>query len=304
MVLAGATAAGKSSAAMRLAADNDAEIISADSVQVYRGFDVGSAKPSARERSVVRHHVIDVIDPTEAIDAAEYARLADAAIDDAHQRGKRAIVVGGTGLWIRALIRGLVDLPPVDHALRARLEADAQQEGAAAFHARLARVDPISAGSIHPNDTLRVVRALEVYTQTGRALGELRAEHARGAPRYPTLFIVLDRPIDDLTARIGARIEAMWEAGLEGEVRDLMSEWPVSARAFGSVGYRQMVAFIEGETNEAEARTAMRHATRQYARRQRNWFNAEQGVHWRPSPEALLSAEGLARVSAHWAGAS
>lgn len=302
VVLAGPTASGKSSAAMTIAARYDAELIGADSVQVYRGFDVGSAKASADERAAVRHHLIDVLDPTEAVDAAEYARLADAAIAEVHGRGKRALVVGGTGLWIRALIRGLVDLPPVDHVLRAQLEDEGKRDGAAALHARLAMLDPISAESIHPNDTMRVVRALEVHTQTGRPLGELRAEHARGAPRYPTLFIVIDCPIDVLTGRIEARLEGMWAAGFEDEVRALLDRWPSDARAFGSVGYRQMVALVKGEADETETRTAIRHATRQYARRQRNWFNAEQGVGWRASREELLSDGGLDRIGRHWRG--
>lgn len=278
VVVAGPTGSGKTALALELARAVDAELVGADSVQVYRGFDIGSAKPTAEELRGVVHHLIDVAEPDEAIDAMRYARLADEAIASAAARGRASIVVGGTGLWIRALVRGLVDLPPVDAALRARLEEETRELGSAAMHARLAGIDPLAAGRIHPNDALRIVRALEVHEQTGTPIGELRAAHALGEPRRPTLFVVLEPDLDALTPRIDERVNAMIEAGWPSEVKALMERWGTSARALSSVGYREWTQhFAEGVPYEETVR-AVKHATRLYARRQRNWFRAEPGI--------------------------
>lgn len=286
LVLAGATATGKTATALAIAREVGGELVGADSVQVYRGFDIGSAKPTPEELDGVAHHLIDVLDPDEAIDAMAFAARADAAIADIVARGRRPIVVGGTGLWIRALLRGLVDVPLPDPVLRARLEAEAEAEGAPALHARLEQVDPLAAEKIHPNDALRIVRALEVFEQTGRPLGELRREHALGAPRYPLhRLVVLERERDDLTERIEARLDAMLAAGWVDEVRGLLARWPHDARAFGSVGYRQVVDHVRGTLDEAAMRAAVRKATRVYARRQRTWFKSEPGVYARGSAE-------------------
>jgi tRNA dimethylallyltransferase len=212
IVIAGPTGAGKTACALSIARRVGGELIGADSVQVYRGFDIGSAKPTAAELGTIPHYLIDVIDPDEAIDAQRFAHLADAAIAEVHGRGRVPIVVGGTGLWLRALLRGLVSAPPVDPALRARLEAEADGLGSPALHERLAAVDPAAASVIHPNDRLRIVRALEVFEQTGRPMGELRREHALGAPRYDALFVVLD-PDGALEARIEARLDALLADG-------------------------------------------------------------------------------------------
>lgn len=278
LVLAGMTASGKTALAVQLARALDAELVGADSVQVYRGFDIGSAKPTERELEGVPHHLLDVVDPDEAIDAARYAALADAALGDVWRRGKRAIVVGGTGLWLRALVRGLVALPSPDPATRAALEAECEEQGAPALHARLTSLDVRAAAAIHPNDALRIVRALEVYAQTGRPLGELRHEHALGAPRHRTLFVVLDREREVLRARIEARVDAMLAAGMVDEVRGLLSRWPAESRAFGSVGYRDVVAHLRGELSLEALRAAIVRATWVYTRRQRTWFRSEPGV--------------------------
>ncbi len=305
LVIAGPTASGKTAAALQLARALDGELLGADSVQVYRGFDVGSAKPTAAELSGMRHHLIDVLDPDGFIDAVVYAELADTAIDDIHARGRLPIVVGGTGLWIRALVRGLLDVPPPDPSLRAQLEADVAAVGAPRAHERLRLLDPISAAAIHPNDAFRIVRALEIHAQTGRPAGELRAEHALGAPRAPTYVATLEVPPELLLARIEARLDAMLRGGLVDEVRVLLERWPRSARAFGSVGYKQMVAHILDDVSLADTRRAMQKATRVYARRQRTWFAGEPRVDqhgtpgmvdWRGSPEALLAPESLARI--------
>ncbi len=298
VVIAGSTAAGKTGAALALAERLGGEIVGADSVQVYRGFDIGSAKPRAEELGAVRHHMVDILDPDEPIDAGAYARRADAVIAEVHGRGRLPIVVGGTGLWLRALARGLAPLPAPDPTLRAALEAEAHALGAPAMHARLARVDPQVAAGVHPNDRVRIVRALEVHAQTGVPLGELQARHALGAPRYPGPFVVLDLPKGVLAERIAARTRAMIEAGFADEVRSLRARWGDSVRAFGSVGYRQMLEHVRDGVPLDETVQRIDRATRLYARRQRTWFRAEPGITWRTTAADLLAAGSLERLLA------
>lgn len=289
VVIGGTTGSGKTELALALARRFAGELVGADSVQVYRGFDIGSAKPDADELGGVPHHLIDVIDPDDAIDAARFAALADEAIAAIAARGRLPIVVGGTGLWLRALVRGLVALPPPDPALRAGLEAEVARLGAPALHARLAHLDPRAAGAIHPNDALRIVRALEVHAQTGRALGELRHQHALGAPRYPTLFFALDRPREALRTRLERRVDTMLARGWVDEVRALLARWGPDVRAFGSVGYREILAHVRGALSLEEARAAAVRASWVYTRRQRTWFRSEPGVdvHLGSGPEDL-----------------
>jgi tRNA dimethylallyltransferase len=297
LVIAGPTASGKTGAALELARRLGGELIGADSVQVYRGFDIGSAKPTAAELGAVPHHLIDVIDPSEEIDAADYARRADAAIAEIRARGSLPIVVGGTGLWIRALVRGLVDLPPVDADVRRRLEAAAQAEGAPSLHERLAVVDPTTAGAVHPNDALRIVRALEVYEQTGVPLGTLREKHASGAPRYHTFFVALDVEREAHTRAIEARIQTMIGRGWAKEVRELLTRWGDGVRPFGSVGYREMLEHVRDDIPLDEAVRRIRKSTRTYARRQRTWFKGERDVRWWTDQRSLLDADATRRIA-------
>ncbi|MBX7194399.1 MAG: tRNA (adenosine(37)-N6)-dimethylallyltransferase MiaA [Sandaracinaceae bacterium] len=299
VVIAGTTASGKTELALQLARALDGELVGADSVQVYRGFDVGSAKPTPDELGGVRHHLIDVIDPDEAIDAARFAALADRAIAEIVARGKRAIVVGGTGLWLRALVRGLVVLPTPDPEVRAALEREVERDGAPRLHARLASLDPRAAAAIHPNDALRIVRALEVHAQTGRPLGELRYEHGLGAPRYRTLFVSLDREREALRARIEARVDAMLARGWVAEVEALLARWPADARAFGSVGYREIVAHLREGVELATTRTSIVRSTWVYTRRQRTWFRSEPGIDLHLDAAALDVAALVERAARH-----
>ncbi len=279
LVIAGPTASGKTAFGLHLAGASDVEVelVGADSVQVYRGFDIGSAKPDASELQGTPHHLIDVLDPTEFIDAMDYAQLADAAIRGIRSRGALPIVVGGTGLWIRALIRGLVQLPKPDLEIRARLETEAKRDRQA-LHRRLQRVDPAVAKRVHENDILRVTRALEVWEQTGVPLGEHQRQHQLGEPRYDARLWVLDPEREMLKKRIRARTEAMITAGFQGEVESLLERWPREARAFGSVGYKEMVSHITGELPLADAIDSIVSSTSVYARRQRTWFRKEPGV--------------------------
>jgi len=297
LVIAGPTATGKTAAALALAEHFDGELVGADSVQVYRGFDIGSAKPTPAELGSVSHHLIDIIDPDEDIDAAEYARRADEAIASVRTRGRLPIVVGGTGLWIRALLRGLVDLPPVDPVIRRGLEEAVHLQGAAALHDRLADVDALTAEAVHPNDALRIVRALEVYEQTGRPLGTLRAEHALGAPRYEAYFVALDMERDAHALLIDGRAERMIAAGWIEEVRAIRARWGDAVRPLGSVGYRQILAHLRDGVPLDETLRQIRKATRVYARRQRTWFKGEPGVSWRGERADLLGRRSLGRIA-------
>jgi len=297
LVIAGPTATGKTATAIELARHFDGELVGADSVQVYRGFDIGSAKPTADELGGVAHHLLDVLDPDQNVDAVAYANLADDAIRAIRDRARLPVVVGGTGLWIRALIRGLVDVPPVDPDVRHRLEMDAATEGATALHARLVEVDPISADAVHPNDALRIVRALEVYEQTGTPLGTLRAEHALGEPRYRAVFIVLDMDREEHAAVIEDRAQRMIANGWIDEVRSLRARWGDDIRPFGSVGYREVLAHVRDEVPLEETVRRIRKSTRIYARRQRTWFKGEPGVSWRSESADLLGPSSLARIA-------
>lgn len=295
-MIAGATATGKTSAGIALARQFDGELVGADSVQVYRGFDIGSAKPTAEDLAGVPHHLLDVLNPNEDVDAMTYATRADTAIAAIRDRGRLPIVVGGTGLWIRALLRGLVDLPPVDPGIRESLEVAVREGGAAALHTRLLEVDPISAAAIHPNDALRIVRALEVYEQTGKPLGKLRAEHALGSPRYQALFVVLETEHEQHGQLIEERIQQMLDRGWLNEVRELRSRWGDEIRPFGSVGYRELLAHLRDGIPLAETLRMIRKSTRTYARRQRTWFKGEPGVSWRCKSPELGEPAGLERI--------
>jgi tRNA dimethylallyltransferase len=297
LVLTGPTASGKTAAAVRLAEHFGGELVGADSVQVYRGFDIGASKPKASELHGIAHHLLDVREANQPLDAAEFARLADAAIADVRARGKLPIVVGGSGLWLRALLRGLVAAPAVDAELRARLDAEAQQGGAARLHTRLAQIDAQAAAQIHPNDRVRIVRALEVFEQTGQPLGALRGAHALGAPRYRALRVVLELPADELGRRIEQRTGAMIAEGFEAEVRRLLERYGREARPLGAVGYREMVTHVCDGIPFDETVRAINRATRIYARRQRTWLRSEPGERWLASPERVLDSAGLARLA-------
>lgn len=289
VVIAGQTGSGKSSLAMKLAKHIPAEVVSADSVQVYRGFDIGTAKPSKSEQAALTHHLIDIVEPDETIDAAEYARRADLAIADIAQRRRLPVVVGGTGLWIRALLMGLVGLPPVDPHLRERLTQEARVSGTAAMHARLARVDPLTSAQVHPNDTLRIIRALEVFEQTGTPIGVIRQAHALGEPRYRFIVFAIEEDASSLRPRLQERAISMLQAGWIDEVRELRRRWTPHARPFGSVGYREVCAYLDGTIEQANLAARIEQETWRYAKRQRNWFRAERYVAHRGPREEIES---------------
>jgi tRNA dimethylallyltransferase len=271
IVLAGPTASGKTELAVSLALRFNAEIVSADSRQVYRFLDAATAKPSADQRARVPHHLLDAVDPSQPYDAARFAREASAAIADIRRRGRLPIVCGGTGLYLRALIEGLSPLPIRDEAVRARLNAEAERVGAAALHARLAKTDAAAAASIPPANVHRVIRALEVVELTGRPISASWAEGRTGGVA-PDAVLRLEVPNELLRARIETRAAAMWPA-LLAEVRALVpSRYRGDEPGFTSLGYREAVAALRGEISSEEGLAAMIRATHAYAKRQRTWF--------------------------------
>ncbi|HZP41282.1 MAG TPA: tRNA (adenosine(37)-N6)-dimethylallyltransferase MiaA [Candidatus Binatia bacterium] len=278
----GPTASGKSALGLLLAERSGGEVVSADSRQVYRGLDVGTAKPTAAERARVPHHGLDLVAPTEPFDAARFRAAATAAIDAILARGRVPIVVGGTGLWLRVLLRGLCPAPPRVPRLRAALERMVAAEGAPALHRWLAALDPALAARVHPADAVRIVRGVEVALATGVPLSRTQAAHGFDEAPYDALVVGLAWPTAALEARIAARARAMVDAGFVEEVRALRASGvPPDAPGFDAVGYREMLAAVEGRASVEEALAATVGATRRFAKRQRTWFRREPGVHWR-----------------------
>jgi tRNA dimethylallyltransferase len=280
--LVGPTASGKTELALALATRLGAEIVSADSRQVYRGLDLGTAKPTAAERARVPHHCLDMVDPEEPFDAARFRAAAAAAIADIHRRGRVPLVVGGTGLWVRTLLYGLCPAPPRAPALRAALAPVPTAD----LHRRLAALDAAAAERIHPHDRVRVVRALEVALTSGRPLSAWQAAHRFAERPYAALVIGLTRSRDELYARIEARARAMLADGFADEVRALLARGtPAEAPAWRTLGYREVRAWVRGACDAATALAAVTRATRRFAKRQRTWFRREPDVVWR-HPEA------------------
>jgi tRNA dimethylallyltransferase len=275
LALLGPTASGKSALALAVAERTPAEIVACDSQQVYAGMDIGTAKPSADEQRRVPHHGLDLCRPDETFHAARWAAVARAAIHDIAARGRLPIVVGGTGLYYRALTTGLFEAPPPDPALRARHRALADRDGIEALRARLVEVDPESAGAIAPRDLVRISRALEVYEQTGQTIGALRRQAA--APRdLAPVAVLLDPPLDVLRARIAARVQSMLAAGFLDEVRALrQAGYGTGSRPMQALGYQQLAAVLDGTTNLEAAAAEIARVTLAYARRQRTWFKKE-----------------------------
>jgi tRNA dimethylallyltransferase len=273
LVLAGPTASGKSSLALELADSLDAEIISMDSMSLYRGMDIGTAKPSLADRQQVRHHLIDVLDPWESASVAWWLKQAEAAARDIASRGKRPLIVGGAPLYLKALVAGLFEGPPAHPAIRSRLEAEAASDRFA-LHARLASLDPISGAKLHPNDVRRVVRALEVYETTGQPISAWQQQWTQLNPNPDDVSIVwLDLPRDELYARIDRRVESMFAEGWENEVRRLRKlPEGLSKEASQALGYKEWLSVLDGNLGRDDALRQIQTRTRQYAKRQVTWF--------------------------------
>ncbi len=287
VAVVGPTASGKSALAVEVALALGGEVVNADAFQLYRGMDVGTAKVTAAQRRGVPHHLLDVLDVPEEATVAGYQRAADAVLDDVAARGRSAVLAGGSGLYVRAVLDGL-EIPPTDPAVRARLEAELAAVGAPALHARLAARDPAAAAAILPSNGRRVVRALEVGELTG---GPFRATLPAGAYARPAVQVGLDVPRDELDARIEVRVERMWQDGLVEEVRRLERQGLSRGRtASRALGYAQVLRLLAGELTEREAKEQTVTATRRYARRQESWFRRDPRVTWLPHDAPDLAA--------------
>lgn len=297
--LTGPTASGKSSVGVHLAKMLGAEILSMDSMSLYRGMDIGTAKPTAAERGGVPHHLIDVLDPWESASVARYREWALEIVEAIEARGNRPLFVGGTALYLKALLRGLFEGPGAVAETRARLEAEADSLGSAALHARLAEVDPATAARLHPNDRRRIVRALEVFETAGRPLSELQRQHDQPAPAsVPVFAIELPRPI--LYERINRRVIEMFDAGLVEEVRRLQNgPQPIGEVAAKGVGYREVLAHLAGELDLKSTIQLIQTRTRQFAKRQGTWFRSLAEVRPIPVPPDEPPEE-TARRLAEW----
>jgi tRNA dimethylallyltransferase len=289
-VIAGPTGAGKTDLAIALAERLGAEIVSADSQGVYRYFDLGTAKPEPAQLARVPHHLVSVVEPNEPFSAARWVTLADAAIADISARGRPVLVVGGTGLYVRALLHGLTDTPP-DLEVRRALEEEARRLGPEAMHRRLAEVDPAAAARLAVADVLRVVRALEIHTTTGTPPSELRAAHAFQAARYPARIHFLDPPREELEQRLASRARWMFERGLVKETAWLVDRGFRESAPMRSVGYRQALGVLDGELTPDQAERETFLESRRYAKRQRTWFRREPGTRFVPPPYAAVWEE-------------
>jgi tRNA dimethylallyltransferase len=280
-LIIGCTACGKSDVALRLAEDLGAEIVSADSMQIYRRMDIGTAKPTPAEQARVRHHVIDVIEPREAFSVARYLDLADAAIADIRGRGRRVLAVGGTALYLKALLEGLFEGPPADPDFRRAFRERAAQEGSPALHAELARTDPLAAQRIHPNDVRRIERALEIHHLTGKPITELQKQWDRGQTRYECRIFGIARQRDDLNHRINLRVRKMFEAGFVEEVQRLLNEpLPPSREARQALGYAEVIEHLQGGPDLDATIELVKIHTRRFAKSQRTWFRQFRQTQW------------------------
>lgn len=274
LCVVGPTASGKTDLAIAVAERVGGEIVSADSVQIYRGFDIGSAKVTLEERARVPHHLVDTHDPLEAVDAAAWAEHAEAAIRDVRARGRVPIVCGGTFFWVRALVLGLAAAPPGDEATRARHRDLAAREGRSALHAALAEVDPASSARLHPNDLVRVSRALEVFELSGKPMSAWQAEHGFKERRHDARLVGLDVGPEDLALRVRRRVEGWLAGGFVEEVQDLLARGYGDARAMTSVGYAEVKAHLEGKLPREGLCDAIVQSTRTFVRRQRTWLKS------------------------------
>lgn len=284
LAVLGPTASGKTALGLSLAERHEGEIINCDSTAVYRGFDIGTDKPTIEERRGIPHHLIDILEPTDVYTAAQFARDAERVIRDIHARGKLPILVGGTGFYYRALTRGLFPGPGADDQLRARLERVARKKGPERLHRMLQRVDPGSAVRVMPRDRKRLVRALEVYLTTGRPLSDHFGETRSLIADCDVVAIALRLPAATTAERVARRVDQQFARGIVSEVEGLLARGvPSDARPFGGLVYRQVMGMLRGVRDEAATRRLIVQENRRYARRQLIWFRKEPNLRWIPA---------------------
>ena len=284
MAICGPTGVGKTALSLALSERVHAEIVGMDSVQIYKELDIGSAKASRAERERVPHHLIDVMEVEHEHNVGMYRDRAHQVVDEIHTRGKRALFVGGTGLYLRVTIHGLLDAPPPDREIRARHKEIVKRLGAPSLYEELSRIDPDLAERLHPNDAVRVSRGLEVWEQTGRTMSALQREHQFRLPHYHALKIALIRPRAELHDRIARRVTSMMERGLIEEVEAIVGRHGDGAQVLKSLGYAQVVAHLRGEISQEQAIAQITQQTRRYAKQQISWLRSEPGVIWARAP--------------------
>lgn len=277
----GPTAVGKTEIAIQLAQHLDAEIVSLDSRQIYREMDIGTAKPTPDQRGAVPHHLIDCVGVDQPFSVAEYQRLADTAIAKIHELGKRTMAVGGAGLYFRGLVDGLFDGPSADAEIRSKLQREAEEHGNVALHERLHQCDPETANRVHPNNRVKVIRALEVYELTGKPISALQQQWKMNEPRYPFRALGLNMPRDMLYRRIEERVDRMVDIGLIEEVKGLLDQgYPRSCVAMQSFGYKELIEYLDGTRTLDEAIALLKQNTRRFAKRQLTWFRNDPRIEW------------------------
>lgn len=277
----GCTASGKAGLGLELARRTGGEIISMDSMKVYRRMDIGTAKPAPAVRAEIRHHLIDVVEPSEEFSVARYVEIAEVAIKEIQQRRRPIFIVGGTPLYLKSLSEGLFPGPGADPEIRARLTQFAARDGSPMLHERLREIDPPAADRIHPNDLRRLIRALEVYELTGRPISELQAQWDRGRKRYECVYLGIRREKEDQHHRINDRVRQMMAAGFLDEVRSLLAETrPLSTAARQALGYAELIGHLEGKHALADAVELIKINTRQFAKAQRTWFRRFRETEW------------------------
>lgn len=290
VIICGPTAVGKTSVSTTLSEVFDGEIINADSQQVWRGLDIGTAKPlDFIER--IPHHIIDVVDPDEGFDASRFVELADKAISDIVGRGKNAFVVGGTGLYLKMLVKGICDAPPKIYEFRLQLEEEIKSKGIYSLYERLKRTDPVTAKFISENDKTRIIRALEIFEYTGIPASEVYKMHCFSARRYNALKIGLNIAREILYNRINERVDHMIKSGFVEEVQVLLKKHSPSCQAFSAIGYRELAQYLSGNISLDEATYLIQRNSRRYAKRQLTWFRADDEIKWY-DPEQMEAIKG------------
>lgn len=287
LLLLGVTAVGKGTLAFELAKHFDAEIISIDSMKVYRRMDVGTAKPSLERRRQIPYHLIDVVEPSEAFSVDRFLDLANSTAQDICSRGKSVIASGGTAMYIKAMLYGLFDAPPSDSALRKRLKTETQTLGLPELHRRMAAIDPEAGNRIHPNDEKRILRALEIYELTGKPISSLQQQWSVSAPAASDWLVIgLKRNKETESKRINLRVKKMVEQGLLDEVKSLLAEpKPLSPQARVAIGYAEIIEHLEGKMSFDDAVERIKINTRKLAKAQRTWFKTFRNVHWIDIPD-------------------
>ncbi len=281
VLILGVTASGKGRLAFGLAKSVGAEIISIDSMKVYRRMDVGTAKPPKEARAALKYHLIDVVEPSDSFSVGAFLELAYKAIEQIKSRKKPIIAVGGTALYIKALLYGLFEGPGTNEQIRAELRARAQAEGLAQLHRELTKIDPVAADRISPNDSKRIIRALEVYKTTGKPISSLQKQFNAKKPVHDWTIVGLRREKTDANNRINRRVKKMIAAGLVDEVRSLLAEEkPLSPQARCAIGYAEIIDYLSGQIGLENATELIKKNTRRLAKNQRTWFKTFKNVHW------------------------